>query len=86
MTSTPAIRFTRRRRNDENNKQLSSLDKKNDVYSVGVLLWAISSGRPPFYVENELYDIDLAVGISQGLGETIILLNILIFTLIIARL
>ena len=48
------------------------LNKKSDVYSVGVLLWEISSGRPPFYVEGEQYDIDLAIEISQGLRETTI--------------
>jgi serine/threonine protein kinase len=36
--------------------QIYSLNKKSDVYSIGVLLWEISSGRPPFC--NEPYDAD----------------------------
>ncbi|POG65687.1 kinase-like domain-containing protein [Rhizophagus irregularis DAOM 181602=DAOM 197198] len=47
-----------------------SLNKKSDVYSVGVLLWEISSGKPPFYVEGESYDGCLAVQIMQGHRET----------------
>ncbi|GET04586.1 kinase-like domain-containing protein [Rhizophagus clarus] len=50
-----------------------SLNMKSDVYSVGVLLWVISSGRPPFYVEGESYDGYLAVQIMQGLRETTVL-------------
>ena len=51
-------------------KSSNSLNKKSDVYSVGVLLWEISNGRPPFYVEGEPYDGSLAVQIIQGLRET----------------
>ena len=47
--------------------QKYSLDKKSDVYSVGVLLWEISSGHPPFC--NEPYDVSLAMEILQGLRE-----------------
>ncbi|EXX57521.1 uncharacterized protein OCT59_024413 [Rhizophagus irregularis] len=47
-----------------------SLNKKSDVYSVGVLLWEISSGKPPFYVEGESYDCGLAFQIVQGHRET----------------
>ncbi|CAB4438287.1 unnamed protein product [Rhizophagus irregularis] len=46
-----------------------SLNKKSDVYSVGVLLWEISSGKPPFEDES---DVNLAVRILQGLREKII--------------
>lgn len=42
--------------------------KKSDVYSVGILLWEISSGMIPFH--NEPYDISLIMGISQGFRET----------------
>src|SRR5207244_2801482 len=50
-----------------------SLSKKSDVYSVGVLLWEISSCKPPFYVPGESYDVSLAIQIStQGLRETTI--------------
>jgi serine/threonine protein kinase len=51
-----------------------SLNEKSDVYSVGVLLWEISSGRSPFC--NESYDIGiggLAMNILQGLRETPVL-------------
>ncbi|CAI2193816.1 18863_t:CDS:2, partial [Funneliformis geosporum] len=54
----------------ESTLQQDSLNVKSDVYSVGVLLWEISSGRPPFYSEE--YDINLAVKISKGLRESII--------------
>ncbi|GBB89412.1 hypothetical protein RclHR1_01610003 [Rhizophagus clarus] len=61
--------FSRRR---NNNNQMYSLDKRSDVYSIGVLLWELSSGKPPFYTEGDQYDIGLAVDISQGLRETIV--------------
>ena len=51
-------------------KRSYSLNKKSDVYSVGVLLWEISSGRPPFHIEGEPYDASLAVQIIEGLRET----------------
>ena len=59
-------RFSRQK---NNNKTRYQLNKKSDVYSIGMLLWEISSGQPPFYTDDELYDIDLAVEISQGLRE-----------------
>jgi serine/threonine protein kinase len=43
-------------------------NEKSDVYSVGVLLWEMSSGQPPFYNEN--YHHQLIVNILQGLRET----------------
>jgi len=46
-----------------------SLNEKSDVYSVGVLLWEISSGQPPF---GEQYDVGLVYDISQGLRETVV--------------
>ncbi|CAI2200336.1 5504_t:CDS:2, partial [Funneliformis geosporum] len=64
-------RFDRQRKND-NTLQPYTLNKKSDVYSIGVLLWEISSGRPPFYVEGVEYDITLAIDILQGLRESII--------------
>ncbi|PKK73448.1 kinase-like protein [Rhizophagus irregularis] len=51
-------------------QQPYSLNKKSDVYSIGVLLWEISSGKSPF--ENEQYNCDLAARIAQGLRETIV--------------
>ncbi|GBB93566.1 hypothetical protein RclHR1_21990004 [Rhizophagus clarus] len=44
-----------------------SLDKKSDVYSIGVLLWEISSGRPPFSNENRF---GLLEPILRGHRET----------------
>ncbi|CAI2188774.1 15528_t:CDS:2 [Funneliformis geosporum] len=64
-------RFDRQRKND-NTLQSYTLNEKSDVYSVGVLLWEISSGRPPFYVKGLEYDVTLAIDIVQGLRESII--------------
>ncbi|GET04737.1 kinase-like domain-containing protein [Rhizophagus clarus] len=64
--------FSRRRNNNNQSTRIYSLDEKSDIYSIGVLLWEISSGKPPFYTEGEHYDIGLALEISQGLRETII--------------
>ena len=47
-----------------------SLNKKSDVYSIDILLWEISNGQPPFYVEGESYGGSLAMQIIQGLRET----------------
>ncbi|GBC02998.1 hypothetical protein RclHR1_04920007 [Rhizophagus clarus] len=56
------------RKSDSNNKiQVYSPNKKSDIYSIGILLWEISSGRPPFY--NKLHDVDLVMEILQGLRE-----------------
>ncbi|CAB4379603.1 unnamed protein product [Rhizophagus irregularis] len=46
------------------------LNEKSDVYSIGVLLWEISSGYPPFHEEN--YNLSLMYKISQGRREEII--------------
>ena len=48
----------------------TKLDKKSDVYSVGVLLWEISSGIPPFHEETN--NIGLIYEISQGRREVIV--------------
>ena len=58
--------FNRRVKSD-NQTKLYSLNKKSDVYSIGVLLWEVSSGRPPFC--DELNDLGLAMAIFQGLRE-----------------
>ncbi|RIA86743.1 kinase-like domain-containing protein [Glomus cerebriforme] len=56
---------------DHNNlKQLYSLNKKSDVYSIGVLLWEISSGQLPF--KDKSLDDDLVSQILQGYRETVI--------------
>jgi serine/threonine protein kinase len=61
-------KFSGRRKN-KNSTQIYSLNKKSDIYSVGILFWEISSGQLPFYVEGEKYDLDLAIEILQGLRE-----------------
>ena len=56
---------------DEN--QLYVINPKSDVYSIGVLLWQLSSGRRPFYAENgQYYDASLAMEIKNGKREVII--------------
>ena len=52
--------------------QYYRLNKKSDVYSIGILLWQISSGRQPFYEEGNGYDISLALAILNGKREKII--------------
>ncbi|RGB40147.1 kinase-like domain-containing protein [Rhizophagus diaphanus] len=47
-----------------------SLNKMSDVYSIGILLWEISSGHPPF--KDEPYDLSLFIQISQDYRETIV--------------
>ncbi|CAB4444294.1 unnamed protein product [Rhizophagus irregularis] len=46
------------------------LNEKSDIYSIGVLLWEISSGKSPFHKEN--CDFSLMYKISQGRREVII--------------
>jgi len=57
---------------NKNKKQHYILNSKSDVYSVGVLLWQISSGRRPFCDENSEYDIDLIIKIIEGKREKIV--------------
>ncbi|CAB5336679.1 unnamed protein product [Rhizophagus irregularis] len=59
--------FYNRKRDSNNQLQIYKLSKKSDIYSIGILLWEISSGRPPFC--NEPCDVGLAMEISQGLRE-----------------
>ncbi len=56
-----------RQKNNDNKILVYTLDEKSDVYSVGVLLWEISSGRPPFC--NEPYDISLVMEILERRRE-----------------
>jgi len=53
-----------KRLNDQNYK----LDKRSDIYSIGVLMWQITSGRPPFGNTNN-YDVKLSLEILNGLRE-----------------
>ncbi|PKY14339.1 kinase-like protein [Rhizophagus irregularis] len=47
-----------------------TLNKKSDIYSIGVLMWEISSGYQPFYGED--YDVSLALAILNGRRENVI--------------
>jgi serine/threonine protein kinase len=46
------------------------LTKKSDVYSIGMLLWQISSGRQPF--ANAEYNIRLSLAITNGKREEVV--------------
>ncbi|GBC40468.2 kinase-like domain-containing protein [Rhizophagus irregularis DAOM 181602=DAOM 197198] len=41
-------------------------------FGVGVLLWELSSGQPPFCADGEHYDVGLIYDISQGHRETVV--------------
>ena len=51
-------------------RQPYTSNEKSDVYSIGVLLWEISSGHSPF--KDESHDATLALQILQGRRETIV--------------
>ncbi|RIA81104.1 kinase-like domain-containing protein [Glomus cerebriforme] len=55
--------------NGENHNQNYKLNEKSDVYSIGVLLWQISSGYEPFKSKGL---INMIVFIHNGLREEII--------------
>ena len=52
------------------NDQGYKLNKKSDIYSIGVLMWQISSGHDPFSDCN--YDASLIISIVNGKREKII--------------
>ncbi|PKY55961.1 kinase-like protein [Rhizophagus irregularis] len=52
------------------NYQSYELDKESDVYSIGVLIWQISSGKQPFC--DHKYDVGLSLTIVNGKREEII--------------
>ena len=52
------------------NNQSYELNKKSDIYSIGVIMWQISSGRQPFYSDNG--DASLFLAIINGKREEII--------------
>jgi hypothetical protein len=48
------------------------LNEKSDVYSIGVLLWQISSGCEPFKNKGYDYDASLMLFILKGKREEMI--------------
>src|SRR5437764_1241157 len=54
------------------NNQNYKLSKKSDVYSIGVLMWQISSGCGPFAAKGANYDACLILSILDGTREEII--------------
>ncbi|GBC06524.1 hypothetical protein RclHR1_00690014 [Rhizophagus clarus] len=57
--------------NSQNNENYK-LNKKSDIYSIGVLMWQISSGYQPFSTECFKYDLCLMLSILDGKREKII--------------
>ena len=54
------------------NNQQYKPNEKSDIYSIGVLMWQISSGCKPFKNKGFDYDMVLFVAIINGLREEII--------------
>jgi serine/threonine protein kinase len=54
-------------KNDNNLLQVYQFNEKSDVYSIGVILWEISTGKRPF--EEKDYDDRLKRDISDGARE-----------------
>jgi len=55
-----------------NNNQSYKFNKKSDVYSIGILMWQISSGYQPFYHEGVDYDFNLILAIKEGKREKVV--------------
>ena len=54
----------------DNKSEHYKLNPKSDIYSIGVIMWQISSGRRPF--EDRARDIGLALAIYLGEREKIV--------------
>ncbi|KAF0552259.1 calmodulin-dependent protein kinase [Gigaspora margarita] len=51
-------------------KKIFKFNKKSDIYSIGILMWEISSGYPPFKDDIEPYQLVLLAGeIKNGRRE-----------------
>jgi serine/threonine protein kinase len=46
-------------------------NKSSDIFSLGIILWEISSGNPPFEIES-LSNVDLLNSIVKGKREMVI--------------
>ena len=44
--------------------------KESDIYSIGMLMWEISSGQPPFSIYE--HDLDFAMNIINGMRPKIV--------------
>ncbi len=56
----------------DDQNQCYKLNKKSDVYSIGILMWQISSGYQPYYTKGTEYNMRLALDIINGKREEII--------------
>ena len=54
---------------DPQNFKDQKANKKSDVYSVGVILWEISSGQKPFESYDSFYPVILLSKILEGKRE-----------------
>jgi hypothetical protein len=55
-----------------NESQNYELNKKSDVYSIGVLMWQISSRRQPFSSKGADFDVSFILSIFNGKREEIV--------------
>ena len=51
------------------NDQQYKSNEKSDIYSIGILMWQISSGCKPFKDKGFNYDMKLSIAIVNGLRE-----------------
>ncbi len=52
--------------------QSYKLDKKLDIYSIEDLMWQISSGCQPFYINGADYGVGLSMELVKGKREKVI--------------
>ncbi|CAG8741622.1 629_t:CDS:2, partial [Cetraspora pellucida] len=63
------FKASRKRKINESGAVNFSFNKQSDIYSVGILMWEISSGHPPF--ERDSYD-SVFIKSMQGVREEVI--------------